>query len=141
MKMRPPVDLHLAVVEPVAPLAQTPRREKQRGRVVAHAHSTPVQGFHMHRPERLDGTRARVGTHPEAPPRRRVATVLSALLTRSFRRNSRSSSAPLRTSSTPMTCFIQRSNVFFHSPCRRQYSDSSIHFSATRRARARLPLS
>lgn len=87
MKMRPPFDLHLAVVEPVAPLAQTRRRKKRRGRVVAHAHSAPVQGLHMHRPERLDSTRAGVGTHLEAPPRRRVATVLSALLTPLFPAN------------------------------------------------------
>src|SRR5262245_41427669 len=68
MKMRPPVDLDLAGIESVAPLAQTPWRKKQRGRVVAHAHSAPVQRFHMHRPERLGGARAHVGTHPEARP-------------------------------------------------------------------------
>jgi hypothetical protein len=37
MKMRPPVDLHLAVVEPISPLAQTQGRQKQSGCVVAHA--------------------------------------------------------------------------------------------------------
>src|SRR5215813_3188505 len=81
MKMRPPVDLHVACVEPVAPFAQTRRRQKQRGCVVAHTHPAPVQCLHMHRPERLGSARAHVGTHPKTRP---SPPTLLALLTPLF---------------------------------------------------------
>jgi hypothetical protein len=134
-KKRRPIDLHVAVIEPVTPPAQTPRREKQRGYIVTHTRPPPVHRLHIHRPERLDGTRTRVRTHPKAPSLTRVGAVLSALLMALFPANSRRCSACLRVSSVLTRCFIQHSNVFFDNPCRRQYSDGSIHFSATRRAR------
>jgi hypothetical protein len=140
-KMRRPIDLHLAVIEPVTPSAQTPRREKQRGYIVTHSHPPPVHRLQIHRPERLDGTRTRVRTHPKAPSLTRVAALLSALLMALFPANSRRCSACLGVSSAQMRCFMQRSNACFDNPCRRQYSDGSIHFRATRRARVRLSLS
>jgi hypothetical protein len=126
-KKRRPIDLHVAVIEPVTP---PPRREKQRGYIVTHTRPPPVHRLHI-----LDGTRTRVRTHAKAPSLTRVGAVLSALLMALFPANSRRCSACLRVSSVLTRCFIQQSNVFFNNPCRRQYSDGSIHFSATRRAR------
>ena len=77
--MRAPVDLHLAVIEPVAPFAQTRRRKMQRGGILAHAHSAPVHRLHMHRPERLEGTRARVRAHRIAPSLTPFALLFSLL--------------------------------------------------------------
>ena len=53
--MRSPVDLHLAVFQPVAPFAQRGRRQMQGGGVLQHAHPAPVHRLDVHRPERLEG--------------------------------------------------------------------------------------
>src|SRR5262249_2995636 len=71
MKMRPPVDRDLTVVEPGAPFAQGPGRQKQRVGVLARAHPAPVQRLHVHRPERLAGPRAHVRPRPQPGPRLR----------------------------------------------------------------------
>ena len=76
--MRSPVDRDLATIEPVAPSAQALRRKTQRGRVVAYAHPAPVQRLHVHRPERLDGARARIRPHPETRPRPPILPALPA---------------------------------------------------------------
>jgi hypothetical protein len=106
MKMRPPVDLHLAVVEPVAPLAQTLRRKKQRGCVVA-----PLQ-FKASTCIAQNAWTARERVSVRTPKRRRGG-VLPPL----FPADSRRCSARLRVSSVLMRCFIQRSNLFFDNPC------------------------
>ena len=51
--MRTPVDFNLALVQPVAPLAQRIGRQTQSCSVFAHAHSAPVHRFDVHHPERL----------------------------------------------------------------------------------------
>lgn len=68
MKMRPPVDLHFAVVQPVTPFAQARRRQKQRGGIIAHAHSALGHRLDMHRPERLNHPIAHVCAHGAVPP-------------------------------------------------------------------------
>jgi hypothetical protein len=61
--MRSPVDIHLAVVQPVVPFAQRGRRQMQRGGVLPHAHPAPVHHLDVHRPERLEGATAHVRAH------------------------------------------------------------------------------
>ena len=82
MKMRPPVDLHLGVLETVPPFAQRVGRKPQAGGVFANTHPGPIHGFHMHRPERLERTRAGVRAHGIARSLRPLATLplLPALL-------------------------------------------------------------
>ena len=63
--MRSPVDIHLAVVQPVTPFAQRGRRQTQGGGVLPHAHPAPVRRLDVHRPERLDRAIAHVGAHAE----------------------------------------------------------------------------
>ena len=86
--MRAPVDIHLAVVQPVAPFAQRGRRQMQRGGVLPHAHPAPVHRLEVHRPERLEGATAHVRAHAEtkagAPPAALFLS-LAALLTTQFR--------------------------------------------------------
>lgn len=82
MKMRPPVDLHLGVLETVPPFAQRVGRKPQAGGVFANTHPGPIHGFHMHRPERLERTRAGARAHGIARSLRPLATLplLPALL-------------------------------------------------------------
>ena len=82
MKMRPPVDLHLGVLETVPPFAQRVGRKPQAGGIFANTHPAPVHSFHMHRPERLERTRAGVRAHGIARSLRPLATLplLPALL-------------------------------------------------------------
>ena len=86
--MRSPVDIHLAVVQPVAPFAQRGRRQMQRGGVLPHAHPTPVHRLDVHRPERLEGAIAHIRAHAETEagaPLPALFLSLAALLTTQFR--------------------------------------------------------
>ena len=82
MKMRPPVDLHLDVLDTVPPFALRVGRKPQAGGILANTHPAPVHSFHMHRPERLERTRAGVRAHGIARSLRPLATLplLPALL-------------------------------------------------------------
>ncbi len=75
--MSPPVDFHLAVVQPVAPFAQRSRRQMQNGGVFAHAHPAPVHRLDMHRPERLEGAIALIRAHAKAQTGASPATLFS----------------------------------------------------------------
>ena len=70
--MRSPVDIHLAVVQPVAPFAQRGRRQMQGGGVLPHAHPAPVHRLDVHRPERLEGAIA----HSVLTPKRKRERLL-----------------------------------------------------------------
>ena len=86
--MRSPVDIHLAVVQPVAPFAQRGRRQMQGGGVLPHAHPAPVHRLDVHRPERLDRAIAHVRAHAETKagaPLPALFLSLAALLTAQFR--------------------------------------------------------
>ncbi len=86
--MRSPVDIHLAVVQPVAPFAQRGRRQMQRGGVLPHAHPAPVHRLDVHRPERLDRAIAHVRAHAKTKagaPLPALFLSLAALLTTQFR--------------------------------------------------------
>jgi len=85
--MRSPVDVRLAVVQPVAPFAQRGRRQMQGGGIRPHAHPAPIHRLDVHRPERLDRAIAHVRaaeTKAGAPPAALFLS-LTALLTAQFR--------------------------------------------------------
>lgn len=65
MKVRPPVDLHLARIEKIAPSPQTVRRDAMCRGVPAHAHSAPRHRLDVHRPERLHGLIPFVARQPK----------------------------------------------------------------------------
>ena len=86
--MRSPVDINLAVVQPVAPFAQRGRRQMQRGGVLPHAHPAPVHRLDVHRPVRLEGAIAHIRAHAKTKadaPFPALFLSLAALLTTQFR--------------------------------------------------------
>jgi len=86
--MRSPVDIHLAVVQPVAPFAQRSRRQTQRSGVLPHAHPAPVHRLDVHRPERLDRAIAHIRAHAKTKagaPLPALFLSLAPLLTTQFR--------------------------------------------------------
>src|SRR5690606_27733535 len=60
MKLCPPVDFQFAILMSPAPCLHGMPRKVQGGRVLAKAHSAPVQRFQVHRPEGLNGAATRV---------------------------------------------------------------------------------
>ena len=86
--MRSPVDVHLAVVQPVAPFTQRGGRQMQCGGVLPHAHPAPVHRLDVHRPERLERAIAHVRAHAETKagaPLPALFLSLALLLTTQFR--------------------------------------------------------
>ena len=86
--MRSPVDVHLAVVQPVTPFAQRRRRQMQGGGVLPHAHSAPVHRLDVHRPERLGRAIAHIRAHAKTKagaPLPALFLSLASLLTTQFR--------------------------------------------------------
>ena len=65
--MRSPVDVHLAVIQPVAPFAQRGRRQMRCGGVLPRAHPAPVHRLDVHRPVGLGGLGPHVGRHANMP--------------------------------------------------------------------------
>src|SRR6266478_7537927 len=114
MKMRPPVDLHLGVLETVPPFAQACRRKLQAGGILANSHAAAVHCFRMRRPEPLDRTRTDICAHRVAPLLTPFA-VLSSLLAPLFRAQFTQVFCRL-TGSSLTRCFIQRPNVLIESP-------------------------
>jgi hypothetical protein len=81
MKMRPPVDLHFASVEEIAPSPQAVLRQIGRlGVGCQDTHSAPRHRFDMHRPERLYRLRTRASGRSNAP----LTTTLASFLTQKF---------------------------------------------------------
>lgn len=111
-----PLNLDLVVLETVPPFLRAVRRRMQPGGMLADADAAPI---HF-----LTYMCSSQSTISDASWRH-CPVFLPFLLTQ-FEQIFRC----LRASSLPTRCFIQRSNVFFDSPCRRQYS---VRFNSLRR--------
>ncbi|UCI16730.1 hypothetical protein FJ970_16255 [Mesorhizobium sp. B2-1-8] len=88
MKMRPPVDFDLTLIQSVTPYAQARRRKMQRRGIFANTHAAPVHRLDMHRPVRLDSTVAHIRGHRKAQPSALflpLRSLFQALLTAQFR--------------------------------------------------------
>jgi hypothetical protein len=60
-------ELHLAIVQQIAPSQQAEARDAMRRGVLANAHAAPIHRLDMHRPERLDGLASLVFRQPKTP--------------------------------------------------------------------------
>jgi hypothetical protein len=80
MKMRPPVDLHFASIEEIAPSPQAVLRQTMCLGVGECTHSTPRHRFDMHRPESLNRLRTHASGQSNAP----LAATLASFLKQNF---------------------------------------------------------